>query len=87
MRGVTYEWKDKEATGLDENKSKNTNTTPVRMGVIAQEILDIVPEAVVYDKENDRYGVEYGHLTGLLIEAIKDLNAKVEDLERKLEEK
>ena len=87
MRGVTYEWKDKEATGLDENKSKNTNTTPVRMGVIAQEILDIVPEAVVYDKENDRYGVEYGHLTGLLIEAIKDLNTKVEDLERKLEEK
>ena len=87
MRGVTYEWKDKEATGLDENKSNNTNTTPVRMGVIAQEILDIVPEAVVYDKENDRYGVEYGHLTGLLIEAIKDLNAKVEDLERKLEEK
>ena len=87
LRGVTYEWKEEESTGVDENKSNNTNTTPVRMGVIAQELLDIVPEVVVHDKENDRYGVEYGHLTGLLIEAIKDLNAKVEDLEKKLEEK
>ena len=83
LRGVTYEWKDSE----HDNDSSSTNTTPERMGVIAQELLDIVPEVVTHDKENDRYGVEYGHLTGLLIEAIKDLNKKVEDLEKKLEEK
>ena len=84
LRGVTYEWKEdrQEKDGHDHN-----NVTPKRIGVIAQEILDIVPEVVTHDKENDRYGVSYGHLTGLLIEAVKDLSNKVKDLEKKLEEK
>jgi len=84
LRGVTYEWKEDRAK---KDGHTDNNITPERMGVIAQEIMDIVPEVVTYDKENDRYGVAYGHLTGLLIEAIKDLNTKVEDLEKKLEEK
>ena len=82
IRGVTYEWKDTE-----DNDSDGNNITPERMGVIAQEIIDIVPEVVTHDKENDRYGVSYGHLTGVLIEAIKELNDKVKELEKKLEEK
>ena len=84
LRGVTYEWKEDrhEKDGHSDN-----NITPERIGVIAQEILDIVPEVVTHDKENDRYGVSYGHLTGLLIEAVKDLSNKVKDLEKKLEEK
>ena len=84
LRGVSYEWKEdrKDKDGHDDN-----NVTPERIGVIAQEILDIVPEVVTHDKENDRYGVSYGHLTGLLIEAVKDLSNKVKDLEKKLEEK
>ena len=84
LRGVTYEWKEdrQEKDGHDDN-----NITPERIGVIAQEIVDVVPEVVTHDKENDRYGVSYGHLTGLLIEAVKDLSNKVKDLEKKLEEK
>ncbi len=82
LRGVTYEWKDAKESGSEGN-----NVTPERMGVIAQEIIDIVPEVVSHDKENDRYGVSYGHLTGVLIEAIKELNDKVKELEKKLEEK
>ena len=82
LRGVTYEWKDTKESGSEGN-----NVTPERMGVIAQEIVDIVPEVVTHDKENDRYGVSYGHLTGVLIEAIKELSDKVKDLEKKLEEK
>jgi hypothetical protein len=82
LRGVTYEWKDAKESGSDGN-----NITPERMGVIAQEIIDIVPEVVTHDKENDRYGVSYGHLTGVLIEAIKELSDKVKELEKKLEEK
>ena len=74
--------RDREKDGHSDN-----NITPERIGVIAQEILDIVPEVVTHDKENDRYGVSYGHLTGLLIEAVKDLSNKVKDLEKKLEEK
>ena len=49
-------------------------------GVIAQEIDKVLPEIV--NKGNDGLmGVEYGNISALLIEAIKDLKAKNEKLE------
>jgi hypothetical protein len=50
----------------------------------SREVIDIVPEIVTYDKDNDRYGIDYGHAVGLLVEAIKELNNKVENLEKKI---
>mgnify|MGYP000255795968 FL=1 len=48
------------------------------IGVIAQEVEQIIPEVVL----NGEYkSVAYGNLVGLLIEAIKELNAKVAVLE------
>jgi len=79
LRGVTYKWKEEE-------EAEENNVTPERMGVIAQEVLDIVPEVVTHDKENDRYGVSYGHLTGVLIEAIKELKQEINELKKELEE-
>lgn len=55
-------------------------------GVIAQEILEVLPEAVGVN-ENGLYNVAYGNMVGLLIEAIKELNAKVEDLQNQLANK
>jgi hypothetical protein len=52
-------------------------------GVIAQEVLKVLPEAV-YGDEQGKYSVAYGNLVGLLIESIKELNAKVETLEARL---
>ena len=75
LRGVTYKWKEKQ----EEN-----NITETRMGVIAQEILDIVPEVVTHDVENDRYGVSYGHITGLLIEAIKQQQEQINQLKKEI---
>jgi hypothetical protein len=46
-------------------------------GVIAQEVMEVLPEAVF--ENNDGYmGVAYGNIIGLLIEAIKDLDLKIE---------
>ena len=75
LRGVTYKWKEKQ----EEN-----NITETRMGVIAQEILDIIPEVVTHDVENDRYGVSYGHITGLLIEAIKQQQEQINQLKKEI---
>ena len=50
-----------------------------KVGVIAQEVEAIVPELVKTDEEGIK-SVSYGNITGLLIEAIKDLNKKVDDL-------
>lgn len=51
-----------------------------RVGLIAQELREVVPEAVL---ENDEgmLSVSYGDLVGVLVEAIKELKARVEMLE------
>ena len=50
-----------------------------RTGVIAQEVQAVLPEAV---KEGDEYlSVAYGNLVGVLIESIKELEARVRELE------
>ena len=72
LRGVTYTRTDIE----------NTKT---QMGLIAQEVFDIVPEVVSEPKSNDdKYTVAYGNMVGLLIEAIKEQQERIEALEEKL---
>ena len=72
LRGVTFDWKR-------DGKSS--------AGVIAQEVMGVLPEAVkevqgLNDNES-HLTVNYHALTSILIEAIKDLSAKVKELEAK----
>ena len=69
LRGVSYNRKDIE--------DKST-----KIGVIAQEVKDILPEVVEQDLE-DKYSVAYGNMAGVFIEAIKELEARVKELEKK----
>jgi hypothetical protein len=61
LRGVYYNRTD------DETKKRN-------IGVIAQEVEEILPEVVTYASDIDEYGVSYGNFAGLFIEAIKEQN-------------
>ena len=68
MRGVTFNRIDNENGGR-------------QMGVIAQEVQDIVPEVVkVNDDEDNTLSVSYGNLVGVLIESIKELKAEIDEL-------
>ena len=67
IRGVTFE--------RIEDGSVST-------GVIAQELKEVLPEAVHTDA-NGVHSVAYGNITGLLIEAVKELSAQVEELKAK----
>jgi hypothetical protein len=51
-------------------------------GVIAQELQEVMPQ-LVHEDSNGELSVAYGNITGVLIEAIKELTAKVEALENK----
>lgn len=51
-----------------------------QMGLIAQEVQSVAPEAVIEAEGILR--LAYGNLIGLLVEAIKDLAAEVEQLKR-----
>jgi hypothetical protein len=52
------------------------------VGVIAQEIEAVLPE-VVHD--GDYKSVAYGNIVGVLIEAIKEQQAQIDELTRRLE--
>jgi hypothetical protein len=40
---------------------------------------------VTYDKENDQFGVDYGNLAGVFIEAIKQLTDEIKTLKKEIE--
>lgn len=65
MRGVSYVRKD---------------TRKPSVGVIAQEIEQVIP-AVVHTDENGYKAVAYANLVGVLIEAVKELSARLEKVE------
>ena len=69
LRGVTYTRKDIE--------DKST-----KVGVIAQEVLEVLPEVVSKDNEG-KYSVAYGNMAGVFIEAIKELENRIKELENK----
>ena len=49
------------------------------IGVIAQELLEVVPEAVHQD-EKGMYSVAYGNLVGVLVEAMKEQQQQIDEL-------
>jgi len=53
------------------------------VGVIAQEMQPIVPEVVIKHDDSGYYSVAYQNLVGVLINAIKELSDRVEQLEKK----
>lgn len=50
-------------------------------GLVAQELLEVLPEAVTQDEATGHYGIAYGQLAGLFVQAINELRRKVEELE------
>jgi hypothetical protein len=62
MRGVKFNWKESGSPSY---------------GVIAQELLEVLPELV--HGENPKT-VNYNGIIGVLIEAIKELKAEIEEL-------
>ena len=69
LNGVMFDWIAKE--GIHENKGHD-------MGIIAQEVEKFFPEIVV-TRANGYKAVRYEKLVAVLIEAIKDLNNKIEN--------
>lgn len=57
-----------------------------KIGFIAQEVKNVVPELVTYDSLQDRYAVSYGNATALLVEAIKEQQAQIESQKTEIEE-
>ena len=67
LRGVSYKWKENNEASI---------------GVIAQEVEQVIPEVVHTSEHNGKEvkSVDYGKMVGVLINAINELKAEVEEL-------
>ena len=77
--------KVKELKGVTFNYKKDGQKST---GLIAQDLEKVLPEAVyessdINDDEEKHLAIRYGNTVGLLVEAIKELSAKIEKLEGK----
>ena len=70
LRGVSYDWKE---TGEHE------------IGLIAEEVGAVIPEAVAYEANGqDAKGVDYSQLVPVLIEAIKEQQANIAEQQARI---
>lgn len=69
LEGVSFAWKD---SGEKE------------IGLIAQDVENVVPELVVTGK-NDMKAVKYGNIVALLIEAVKEQQKEIDTLRAELD--
>jgi hypothetical protein len=68
LRGVEFKWKE---------------TDKLAAGVIAQDVQNVLPQAV-FENANGHLSVQYDQLHAVLIEAVKELTARVKELEAKV---
>ena len=76
LQGVSYEWK------TEEYKDKNFDEGK-QIGLIAQEVEKVIPELVSTDNEGYK-AVSYEKLTAVLVEAIKEQQKKIAELENRI---
>ena len=79
--------KVKKLDGVTFNYKKDGGRST---GLIAQQLLEVLPE-VVYETEDlatgeDHYAVRYGQVVGLLVEAIKEQQTEIDSLKTIIEE-
>lgn len=78
LNGVTFDWNE---VAIEKHGKSGREA-----GVIAQEVEQVLPE-IVATREDGTKAVRYEKIVPLLIEAIKELTKKVQDLESNLQGK
>ena len=66
LRGVTY----------DRNDNSQTNEP----GLIAEEVYEVIPELVTFNDDGEIDGLNYTKLSAYLVESVKTLHAKTEQI-------
>ena len=77
MTGYTYDWKAELYNGFDHMTSLGESDT----GVIAQQVAALALPGITTTRENGTMAVRYERIGPILIEAIKELEARVKTLE------
>ena len=73
LQGVTFDWKE----------SDNLLDIKEDIGFIAQDVQKVVPE-LVRENEDGKLSLRYQGITPILLEAIKELKAEIEELKKQI---
>jgi hypothetical protein len=79
LKGIEFEWEDEYKGDVEENGQEPNGKS---MSVSAQDVEDEMPEAVMR-ADNGKMMVDFPKVVGLLTEAVKELDAKVEGKKRR----
>ena len=74
LKGVTFDWKEKSEGILDIKED---------IGFIAQDVQKVLPE-LVRENDNGMLSMRHQGITPILVEAIKELKAEIEELKKKI---
>jgi hypothetical protein len=77
IHGVSFDWNE-----LYQSLGRSTGRREI--GVVAQEVEAVFPELVTTWGEDNYRAVDYGRLTVVLLEAVKELDAKLQSVSEKL---
>jgi hypothetical protein len=77
LNGVRYRWNPETAA---------TGDRAVHAGFLAQDVAAVMPELVRKDERTQMLAIDYAKMNSYLVEAIKELGARIESLEKKLRE-
>lgn len=77
LEGVRFDWKHPDL-------QSKPSLPPARVGLLAQNVQQVVPE-VVHEGSNGELSVSYTNLVAVLVEAVKELSAKVDALQQPTE--
>ncbi len=69
LQGVSYDWKSDGSADV---------------GFIAQDVQNVVPQ-IVYGNQDGEFALDYSKLTSILVEAVKEQQAQINDLKAKLD--
>jgi hypothetical protein len=68
----------------EKKKAALLNSGTNQFGFMAQELKEVVPEAVKLDENTGTYSVNYIMLIPILVEALKEQQLKIEQLDAKI---
>jgi len=82
MNGQEYDFilDESDTTGTKEEQQKRASMKKDKMGFIAQELKEVLPEAVVYEEAEDRYYIDYIAVIPVIVEAMKEQQATIDEL-------
>ena len=86
LRGVRYDIKpDYFKTSDAKIKAKLESESKNEIGFLAQELKEVFPEVVFLDSTSNLYSVNYTRLVPVLVEAMKEQQAQIDELKNMIE--